>query len=243
MKVKRVVAIAFLSVITPLALTGCLRTNSDVNIGSDGDIGAATIVVGVEKIAAKTVGVDSLESFEGYVRENKEIMDSDNCSFRETASEFVVDYSPDDVADGGGAYSGISTVVNGETLFVAIKEGSLVDGLPTNQLVETAVGTVMFYFEGDVANVTSPSSEYRIPSPNTVAFDLKNGKFFQQYTVITVQSHQSNIVLFSVIGLLIALLLGSVYWFNHVSNQRNPFVDVDLSATGEISKVVTKKDL
>ena len=223
--VKRLGKLAVAAVLLPLVLSGCLRTNADVQIGNDGDIGTAVVQVGINKSLAKQAGVFNLAGFETYVKTNKKVVPGDECVFSESQSEYLMDCHTADVVDNEGQFTGITASTSGGKLYVTARDGALTEDLAEYDPHGLSVGSIMFYFDGEIESISAPNSKYRIPSSGVVAFDLDSGKFFNDNAIIVVTPHRSLGALYAGIAIGLLFLAGIIYVFTRSPKPRNPFVD------------------
>lgn len=217
-------AIAITALILPLALSGCLRTNTDIYVGPEGDLGSAVVQVGIQKNVADKIGINNLNDFEEYITSTQKVLPEDGCIFGETHSEYTLDCLTPDIVDNEGSFTGITTRLEGGKLYLSARPNALTGDLSEYDANGEAVGSVMFYFDGEIESVDAPGSKYRIPSPGVVAFDLNNGKFFDGTAIVTVNPRPDYTIWY--IGGVLLLLIsgGGVYLYKRNQKTENPFI-------------------
>lgn len=228
MAYKRLAAVAVSAILLPLTLSGCIRTNADLRIGSDGDIGQAVVQVGITKSVAAKAGINNLDEFTQYINTQKRVLPGDQCTFDENANEYTINCTTVNVVDNEGAFTGITAANNNDKLIVTARKGALTEDLAEYDPSGQAVGSIMLYFDGDIQSVSAPNSAYRLPSSDVITFDLKNGRFFNDdAAVIVVEPHGDNTNIYLIVAGLFAVLGLVLVIFSRKSKSSNPFVDSD----------------
>lgn len=221
---RRLAGVMLAAVLLPMTLSGCLRTNTDVQVGNDGDIGTATIQIGINKDIAKQAGIYNLAGFETYMKTSKRIEDTDTCTYDQDQDEYLMDCRTANVVDNAGAFTGISATPKDGKLVVQARENALTADLAKYDPSGQAVGSITFYFDGDIESVNATNSVYRLPSSGIIAFDLKNGKFFHENVTVVVAPKTDNTMLYVLLGAATLGIIGVAYLISHRRKACNPFV-------------------
>lgn len=223
---RKLASIAALVVSATIVLSGCNRSDTAIHIGADGDIGAAVTQVGVQKAALEPLGITNLEQFRFYIEQERNTPGaSENCTYSENNKEYVLTCDSNDVSDEFSPFSEISVTRDGNTLVMSARKGALTGDLVDYRLGGEASGTIVFYFDGGTITQVQGAQNHRQPSDNVITFDMVDGEFFPEDTVVVVD-HSANVTTwFLVGGILVAIVLGAVALSLSRRKPKNPFVE------------------